>query len=57
MNTPLTTMNAADKPKRRWLRFSLRSLFLLMAVIAVSLGWTIHKVRQQGIAAAGSLTV
>jgi hypothetical protein len=30
----------------------LRSLFLLVVVIAVSLGWTIYKVRQQGIAVA-----
>ena len=41
-----------DKPRRRWLRFSLRSLFLLVVVIAVLLGWMIHKVRQQGVAVA-----
>ncbi len=45
-------MTAPDKPRRRWLRFSLRSLFLLIVVIAVSLGWTLYKVRQQGIAVA-----
>ena len=41
---------APNKPKRRWLQFSVRSFFLLIVVIAVSLGWTIYKVRQQGIA-------
>ena len=41
-----------SKPKLRWLRFSLRSLFLLVLVLAVSLGWTLYKVRQQGIAVA-----
>jgi hypothetical protein len=43
---------ALDKPKRRWLRFSLRSLLLLVLVVAVSLAWAIHKARQQGIAVA-----
>ena len=45
-------MTTADKPKRRWLRFSLRSLMLLMALIAVLFGWAIHKAREQGIAVA-----
>jgi len=44
-------MSPSDQPKRRWLRFSLRSLFLLVVVIAVSLA-CINKVRQQGIAVA-----
>jgi len=43
---------STNKPKRRWLRFSLRSLLLLILVIALSLGWMIHKVREQGIAVA-----
>lgn len=43
---------ALEKPRRRWLRFSLRSLLLLIAVVAVSLGWLIHKARQEGIAVA-----
>ena len=42
---------------RRWFRFSLRSFFLLIVVIAVSLGWTIYKVRQQGIAVAALKTM
>jgi len=37
---------------RRWIRFSLRGLFLLVLVLAVSLGWTVDKVRQQAIAVA-----
>ena len=45
-------MTTPDKPKRRWLRFSLRSLLLLVFMIAVALAWTIYKVRQQGIAVA-----
>jgi hypothetical protein len=44
-------MSTPDKP-RRWLRFSLRSLFLLVLVIGVSLAWTIYKAREQGIAVA-----
>src|SRR5450432_413617 len=46
-------MTASDQPnRRRWLRFSLRSLMLLVLVIGVSLGWMIHEARQQGIAVA-----
>jgi hypothetical protein len=33
--------------KRRWLAFSLRSLFVLTLVIACLLGWKLHKVNQQ----------
>ena len=47
---PSSLVTVADKPKRSWLRFSLRSLFLLTVAIAVLLGWTIYKVRQEGIA-------
>jgi len=45
-------MTTPNKPRRRWLSFSLRSFFLLVLVIAVSLGWAIHKVREQGVAVA-----
>ena len=41
---------APPKHRRRFLRFSLRSMLLLMMVIGVSFGWTIHKAREQGIA-------
>jgi hypothetical protein len=30
---------AETKPKRRWFRFSLRTLFVLVAIIGVPLGW------------------
>jgi len=43
-------MTVSTEPKRRWLRFSLRSLMLLVLVLAVALGWAVHKARQQGIA-------
>ena len=45
----------ADTPtelRRRWSRFSLRALLLLVVVICTALGWTLHKVREQGIAVA-----
>ncbi len=40
------------KPRRRFLRFSLRALLLLVVAIGAALGWTMHKVREQGIAVA-----
>ena len=33
--------------RRRWFRFSLRALFILIAVIAVWLGWNLNRVRQR----------
>ena len=35
------------KPKRRWFRFSLRTLFVLMTVIGVWLGYQASSVRQR----------
>ena len=35
---------------RRFLRFSLKAVLLLVLIIAISLGWAMHKVREQGIA-------
>lgn len=35
------------KPRRRWLRFSLRFVFLLVALIAIPLGWKMNRVRSQ----------
>ncbi len=43
---------AALRPKRRWLRLSLRSLFVLTAVFALWLGDRVHRARQQQQAAA-----
>jgi len=34
-------------PKRRWLRFSLRSMFVLVTLVAIWLGWNVHVVRQR----------
>jgi hypothetical protein len=36
-----------DEPKRRWFRFSLRTMFLVCTVVAVWLGWNVHLVRQR----------
>jgi hypothetical protein len=36
------------KPRRRYLTFSLRTLFILLAVLATGLGWTIERARQRG---------
>ncbi len=35
------------KPRRRWLRFSLRSLLLLVVVISIPLGWKVNRARNQ----------
>ena len=40
------------KPKRRWLRFSLRTLLLLTAVIAAWFGWQVNKAQKQKAAVA-----
>ena len=37
----------SPKSRRRWFRFSLRSLMLLVVVIAVPLGWMVNRVRDQ----------
>ena len=34
-------------PKRRWLRFSLRGMFVLVTVLGVWLGWNASIVRQR----------
>ncbi len=41
------------KPRGRWLRFSLRSLLLLVVLIAVPLGWKVNRARNQRAAVAG----
>ena len=40
-----------DKPKRRWFRFSLRTMFVACTVVAVWLGLVSHKVRERRLAA------
>ncbi len=37
----------SPKPRRRWLRFSLRSLLLLVVVVAIPLGWKVNRARNQ----------
>jgi hypothetical protein len=34
------------KPKRRWFRFSVRTLLILVAIVSVGFGWLGHKMRQ-----------
>ncbi len=34
-------------PNRQWIRFSLRTLFVVVTVFAVWLGWNLHIVRQR----------
>jgi hypothetical protein len=35
------------KPKRRWLRFSLRTMFVLITAVSIWLGWTVSVVRER----------
>jgi hypothetical protein len=35
-------------PKRRWFSYSLRTLFALVTVFGVWLGWNLHQVRERG---------
>jgi hypothetical protein len=35
-------------PRRHWFRFSLRAMLLLVLAGGVAIGWTMHKVREQG---------
>ena len=37
----------SPKPRRRWFRFSLRSLLLLVVLVAIPLGWKVNRVRNQ----------
>jgi hypothetical protein len=36
-------------PKRRWFRFSLRTLFVVVAVFAVWLGWNVRQIRTRDV--------
>ena len=44
--------NPDPKPRRRFLQFSLRTLFVLMTVFAVWFGWKMNKAREQAKAVA-----
>ncbi len=41
------TTRITPNPKRRFLRFTLRSLLLLMLVVCVALGWKVERARKQ----------
>jgi hypothetical protein len=43
-----TVPTSLPKRKRRWLSFSLRSLFVVTLAIGCLLGWKVHKVQRQG---------
>ena len=51
MGDPMASMNEqSPKSGRRWLRFSLRSLMLLVAIVSIPLGWMawqVNRVRNQ----------
>ena len=40
----------ASHPRRRWLRFSLRGLLLLVLAFAVAIGWPLHQLWRQKMA-------
>jgi hypothetical protein len=42
-----TITDSPSKPRRRWLRFSLRFLLLFVVVVAVPLGWKMNRVHHQ----------
>ena len=50
-------MDADPNPRRRFLRFSLRAMLLLVLVFAIVLGWALHEVREQGTAVAALRTI
>ena len=45
-------VTTTTKPKRRWLRFSLRTLLIFMLVVCVAVGWKFERVRKQRVAVA-----
>src|SRR5687767_13949116 len=36
-----------EKPRRRWLRFSVRTLAIVVTVACMWLGWNLHAIRQR----------
>jgi hypothetical protein len=49
--------SSSEVPKRRWLRYSLRTLLLLFTVVCLWLGWKVRDARQQEAAVKAALTV
>src|SRR3954462_2715909 len=35
-----------DKPKRRWLQFSLRTMLVLVTIVCVGLGWWVQRSKE-----------
>src|SRR5688572_21449236 len=40
-------MEENPKPTRRWFRFSLRTLFIVVTIVAVGLGWVLTEAKRQ----------
>lgn len=47
VNEPEAPKAAAPKSKRRWLRFSLRTLLIVMLLLAVSFAWVAKRMREK----------
>ena len=43
----MTESTNQPKPKRRWLRFSLRSFLIVLTIFCVWIGWYLYRVEQQ----------
>ena len=43
----MTEQTDKPKPRRRWLQYSLRTFFVLLTVLCVWLGWTVHRANEQ----------
>lgn len=43
------TMGTQVKSSRRWLRYSLRTALVLVALVSIALSWLVHKAREQAV--------
>ncbi len=46
-NDNMTESTKQPKPKRRWLRFSLRSFLIFLTILGIWLGWFLYRVERQ----------
>src|SRR5688572_14736937 len=44
---PTPSADVPRKPRRRWLRFSLRTLLVLVTLLSIGLGWFVHRGERQ----------
>ena len=44
---PVSESRLASMKPRRWFRFTLRTLFVLLTFFGVWLGWNLHQVRER----------